>query len=425
VTTWFKGVATSSGATMSDEAYNGTNLIMLASKDGQQGAFAVLGGKVAVVGDVESVKAAVDTKGTGPFAGQAGPVAALAATDADHVGFVYVALAPLLDWSTQLSQASGSSASPAIGLGSGALRDLVPAWHALALRIEGDAVVLEAVAAKPVRTLGPQDNRTSAVTDHVPASAVFVSVGHDVGPTLIGALDGYRTEPALKSVVDGIDQAAGFLGGPQAAAGWIGDAGVVVIHPDAGIEGGLVVVPTDRAAADRVFTSLRTLISLGGSQAGITIRDEPYAGATITTIDAGDIAALAALGGLAPGSLGGASLPTGHVEIAYAVTDQVVVIGASPGFVKHVLDTTPATSLASTDRFKALTGRVGAGVGTVFVDVAAIRGLIETAMASADPSAVASYEQDVKPFLAPFDALIASTSVKDTVLSSKFIVTVK
>ena len=102
VTTWFKGLATSSGATMSDEAYNGANLTLLTSKNGQQGAFAVLGGKVAVVGDVESVKAAVDTKGSGPFAGQAGPKAALAATDADHVGFVYIALAPLLDWSSQV-----------------------------------------------------------------------------------------------------------------------------------------------------------------------------------------------------------------------------------------------------------------------------------------------------------------------------------
>jgi Protein of unknown function (DUF3352). len=425
VTAWFKGVATSSGATMSDEAYDGANLTLLTSEGGQQGAFAVLDGKVAVIGDVDSVKAAVDTKGSGPFAAQADPKAALDATDADHVGLVYVAVAPLLDWSSQLSQANGSS-SLGVDLSSGALRALVPDWAAFALRIEGDALVLESAVARPTTALGPTESRSSTVTDHVPASALLVGVSHDSGATLVGLLNASRSEPALKSVVDGIDQAAGVLGGTDGAIGWIGDTGVVVNQADAGIEGGLVIVPTDRAAADRTFTSLRTLISLGGAQAGITVRDESYAGATITTIDLGDIGALARQAGIPSDAFGtGSALPSGHVELAYTVTDQVVVIGSGPEFVKHVLDTTAATSIASTDRYKTLSGRIGNGTGVAFVDIAAIRGLIESALAGADPSAVAGYEQDVKPYLAPFDALIASGSVKGDVSSSRIIVTVK
>lgn len=426
VTAWFKGVATSSGATMSDEAYDGANLTLLTSKVGQQGAFAVLGGKVAVIGDVGSVKAAVDTNGNSPFAAQADPKAALDATDADHVGFVYVAVAPLLDWSSQLSQANGSTSSLGIDLSSGVLRGLVPDWAAFALRIEGDALVLESAVARPDTAFGPTESRTSPLIDHVPASALLVAVSHDDGATFARVLNAYRSEPALKSVIDGIDQAAGVLGGTDGAIGWIGDSGIVVNHADAGIEGGLVIVPTDRAGADRTFTSLRTLISLGGAQAGIAVRDEPYAGATITTIDLGDIGARAGQAGIPSDVFGsGSALPSGHVELAYAVTGQIVVIGSDPGFVKHVLDTTAATSLASTDRYKALSGRVGNGVGVAFVDIAAIRGLIESALAGADPSAVAGYEQDVKPYLAPFDALIASGSVKGDVASSKVIVTVK
>ena len=101
------------------------------------------------------------------------------------------------------------------------------------------------------------------------------------------------------------------------------------------------------------------------------------------------------------------TLPTGRVELAYAVTDQVVAIGSGPSFVKHILDTTAATSIASTDRYKALVGRIGNGTGVTFVDIAAIRGLIESAMASrrSDPPSP-TYEQEIKPFLAPFDALI-------------------
>jgi len=425
VTTWFKSVASSSSVTMSDEAYNGANLTMLTGENGAQGAYTALDGKVAVLGDVDSVKAAVDTQGKGPFAAQANPRAALDATDSSHLGFVYIELAPLLDWSSRVSQATGA-AGDGFDLSTSALSGLMPAWEGFALRVEGDAVVMEAAADRPDASIGPTENRASSLTDHVPASALFVTVNHDYGATLVSLLNAYRSEPALKSVIDGIDQAAGVLGGTDSAVGWIGDTAIVVDQADGGIEGGLVIVPTDRSAADRTFTSLRTLISLGGTEAGISVKDEPYAGATITTVDLGDIASLAEKAGLSSSMLGaGAALPTGHIELAYAVTDQVVVIGSSPSFVKHVLDTTGATSIASTDRFKTLSSRVGNGTSLAFIDIAAIRGLIESAMGSADPSSVAAYEQEVKPYLAPFDALIASSSVTGDISSSKFIVTVK
>lgn len=425
-TTWFKGVATSSGVTMSDEAYDGVNLTILAGDGAMQGAYAVLDGKVAVVGDVDSVKAAVDTQGKGPFAGQANPRAALDSTDSSHVGFLYIDTAALLDWSSRLSQAGGSSIAPGLDFSTSTLRGLIPAWEGLALRIEGDAVVLEAAVDRSAGNIGPTENRASIVADHVPASALVMGVGHDVGATLIDMVDLYRSEPSMKSLADSIDQVAGVLGGVDGAIAWIGDAGYVVNEADGGIEGGFVIVPTDRAAADRTITSLRTLLSLGAAQAGLSITDEAYAGATITTIDLGDIGALAGQAGL-PSDLSGTglTLPTGHVQLAYAVTDQVVVIGSGPAFVKHVLDTTAAASIASADRYKALLGRIGSGTGSVYVDIAAIRGLIESAMAGADPAALAQYEQEVKPFLDPFDALIESSSVKDKVANGKFIVTVK
>jgi hypothetical protein len=375
---------------------------------------------------VASVKAAVDTQGKGPFAAQASPKAALDATDSSHLGFVYFELGPILDWSSRASQLGGSSVKPGLDLSSGALRGLMPDWEGVALRMEGDAVVMEAAADRPDASVGPTDNRASTLTDHVPASALFVAVNHDYGATLVSVLDVYRSEPALKSMIAGFDQAAGVLGGTDGAVGWIGDTGIVVNQADGGIEGGLVILPTDRSAADRTFTSLRTLISLGGAQAGVSVNDEPYAGATITTLDLGDIGALAASAGISTGVFGaGSELPSGHVEIAYAITDGVVVIGSSPSFVKHVLDTTGATSIASNDRFKSLSGRVGNGTSLAFVDITAIRGLIESAMAGADPSAVSAYERDVKPFVAPFDALIASSSVTGNVSGSKVIVTVK
>jgi hypothetical protein len=113
------------------------------------------------------------------------------------------------------------------------------------------------------------------------------------------------------------------------------------------------------------------------------------------------------------------------VTLTYALTDQVVVIGSSAPFIQHVLDTTTASSIASTDRYRSLAGRVDVGIRTAFVDLAAIRGLAESAFAGAASPGVAGYEQEVKPWLEPFDALFASTSVKGGVSSSRVIITVK
>jgi hypothetical protein len=282
---------------------------------------------------------------------------------------------------------------------------------------------MESLAPKTDATDGGA-SRTSPVADHVPANAIALSISQDYGKGIQKLLDTYRSVPDLKPTVEGIDQALGVLGGPEAAIGWIGDVGVVVTQTDTGVDGGLIIVPTDRAAAERLFTSLRTLVSLGGSTAGISLRDETYAGQTITIVDLGDVKDLAALGGVPTDELG-VDVPTGHVELAYAITDQVVVLGSGPGFVQHVLDTTAATSIASNDRYKALVGRVGQGSGIGFLDLTAIRGLVETAVVRLGVTDLNEYEQEYKPFIEPFDAVITSTSVKDGVSHTRAIVTVK
>jgi predicted RNA-binding protein YlqC (UPF0109 family) len=211
----------------------------------------------------------------------------------------------------------------------------------------------------PEEGVAPAANRTSTVIDHVPATSVAAIVGNDYGKTLKGALDLYRSEPSLKPVVDRIDQALGLLGGTDAALGWIGDAAIVINVADETPEGGVVALPTDPAKAKSFFTSIKSLVALGGAQAGATVREETYNGTTITIIDVGDIAALTGKAGVptVPG------LPGGHVEIAFATTDDLVVIGSGPAFVKHVLDTTKATSSAGTTLPFAGRARRGGFVG--------------------------------------------------------------
>ncbi|HLO35876.1 MAG TPA: DUF3352 domain-containing protein, partial [Candidatus Deferrimicrobium sp.] len=201
------------------------------------------------------------------------------------------------------------------------------------------------------------------------------------------------------------------------------DTAIVINNAGGTPEGGLIVAPTDKAAADRLLTSLKTFISLGGGQQGIAVREETYAGTTITIVDAGDLAKMT--GGGSVDLPPGLTLPSGHLEIAIAVTDDVVVIGSSPAFVKHVLDTTSSSSLASTDGYKQLSDRAGKGTGATYIDVATIREMVEKAMASGDPASFAKYQTDVQPFLKPFDAMLLASSVSGDLTKSVFIVTVK
>jgi hypothetical protein len=415
---WFDAAFKEAGAATSTETYGSTTITVFTGSDGPKGAFAIIDGKVAVAGQLDAVKAAIDTKGSGGFAADPAAKQALGAADGDHLGFVFVDLKSLLDWtSTLATQVGGAATSPV----SDTLRGFVPDWGAYWLRVEGDAIVMESTAPKAATTLGPTQDRASDVAKHVPSSAIALAVSHDTGKTLQQVLDLYKSEASLKTVTDAIDQGLGALGGADNAIGWIGDTGVVVNRAGDAVEGGLVILPTDAKAASSFFTSVKNLASLSGV-AGVTFREEDHDGATIS-VASFDIPGLMGAAGSAVPQLG--ALPLDKVELAWAVTDDVVVIGSGPEFVKHVLDTTDATSLASNDRYKALMDRVGTGTNSLFVDLAAIRGLAEGVMGDVDASALKSYRSDVQPFLAPLDALAASSSVGGDLTSSTLIITVK
>jgi hypothetical protein len=419
---WLDAAVAKSGAKTTSQTYNGATISVFDQTGDAQPAYAVIDGKVAAIGDIASVKGAIDSKGAGAFSKEDGPKAALAASTGDHVGYMYVAVRQLMDWSSAVSKAGGTplgSAAPALG---DVLLKSIPDWGAFALRFQNDAIVLDATTPPAQTPIGPTQNRVSSLVEHIPSNAIVASVSDDYGATIKQMLDLYRSDPSLSPMFDQVDQALGLVGGTDAAIGWAGDTAFVVTVPDGTPEGGVLIAPTDKAAAQHLFTSLRSLIQIGGGQQGITVRDEPYNGATITVVDVGDIAKFAPAAGQA-----GALLPSGHIEIAYAVTDNVVVLGSGPGFVKHVLDTTAATSLASNARYKTLADRAGAGTGTSFVDVAAIRGLFEKLATDlkADPAALAKYESDVKPFLVPFDVLFASSTTGSAGTHSSISLTVK
>ena len=105
---WLDAQLTKAGATSTTEAYQGDTIHLFPASQGLQPAYAIVDGKVIAIGDESSVKAAIDTNGSGGFADEPGPKAALGSVSGDHVGFAYTALRPLLAWSEQLSESMGA-----------------------------------------------------------------------------------------------------------------------------------------------------------------------------------------------------------------------------------------------------------------------------------------------------------------------------
>jgi hypothetical protein len=422
--TWFSKLFSDAGVASTSETYGGTELTLFTDPNmpDVKAGFATVAGKVAIVGDATSVKAAVDTKGASALAKQTGLGDAQAALKGDDVGFVYVDMQALLDASMRMST-TFSSAPPM----SDALRGIVPDWVATRVRVEGDALMLDTAMRHVDAAPGPKQNRTNGVAAFAPSSTIAMFTGNDAGASLKQTIALYRNEPQFADAFKQIDQAAGLVGGLDAAVGWMGDSGVVIAKSGDTVEGGVVSIPADAAAGKQLLTQIRSFIALGGAQSGISARDETYNGQTITIVDLGSIQGLAGMAGMlgglptAPGNL-----PDGRAEVAYVATDQVVVIGSSADFVKHVLDAGSGPSLADDARFQALVGRVASQhTGLNFLDIAAIRGMVEGAMSSASAQERAEYEESIKPFLVPFDAYIASGVVGGSVDQGRAVITVK
>jgi Protein of unknown function (DUF3352) len=394
---WLKSAI---GDTPTATQSQGDTELLIIGSGRQKAAVAIGDGKAMLIGDEASVRKAIDSHGSGTFAQSDAYKQARAAFDQDALAFTVVDLISYTDFITRLSPGSAATQTPLPP----ALKAMLPQWIAMELRAEGDAIVMDAVAPH-IAAMDVGDNRVSDILPHLPASTIVVVEGHDLGATLKKVLDAYRQTPGLDEPMKQLDTALGLVGGFDGTFGWMRDGAVVITRNGSSVDGGLVVTPSDPAAAQRLFTGLRSLVVLGGVQAGFKVSDETYNGATITTIDFGDFRDLmnsaGAGGAIAP------TLPEGRAKLVYTSTDKLVVVGLDDTFVKAVLDTQAGASLATDGRFKAATDRAGtSNRGLAYVDVAAVRELFESL--APDSSMRATYERDYKPYLVPLNAFVLS-----------------
>ncbi len=407
---WADKLLATTGATTSTETYNGVTITTVtppvsaaAPAGGMQGAYAAFGSVIGV-GDVTSIKAAIDTKGSAGLATNDQFKTASASVSGDRLGFAYLDTAALASGATTLGGDAMASAIPDLPA---TLTDLAPPWAAAALRASDGSFVVE-TRMPHLDKLGPAATTESKLPSVLPATTLALVEGHDLGGSLERLKTMLAADPSLSDGVGQVDGALALLGGFPAIVDWMDEAGIAITRDGDGIAGGLVVTPKDRVAADRLLTQLRSFLTLAGGSSGITVTDEPYGDATITIVNLGD------LGALAGSNLGGdvSAIPS-NLTIAYAVTDQVVVFGSGTAFVKAVLDARTGDSLATSARFVQALGQVDKAHGSLlWLDAAGIRTFVESQVPAADRG---DYDTNAKPYLDAFDAIIGTFTPGDTV----------
>jgi uncharacterized protein DUF3352 len=399
--TWLDGVLGEAPKTTVD--HNGTQLTVLG--DGSIKLAFGIHGKVMLIGDETSVRAAVDTNGAGQLATSERFAAARRSVSGDSLGYFYFDFGRYVDWIAS----HGNAMPDTFGFQfDDAYKALVPQWMVFRLQARGDAIAMEA-AVPHVESALKWTNRVGELAPHLPPSTIALFDTHELGDSVLQTLDLYRKNAGTAEAFKQVDQAAVLFGGFDRIFGWMQDGGFALTREGDRIDGGLVFSPKERAGGERLLTTLRSYAVVGGGQVGlqVKVRDEPYAGTTISVIDFGDWRDLAGLAG------GDATMVPfeGRLEIAYAVTDEILVIALGDSFVKAVLDAKPGASLATDARFKALIDRVGSqNLGSVYLDITATREMFEGLYRTADPTGFEGYKTEIQPYLQPLDAYIQATT---------------
>jgi hypothetical protein len=362
-TTGMSGITTST--------YNSVDLTSTA-----KGSAAVVG-SVLLIGDTASVKSAIDQNGTGGLSADANFVAAQATVTSPNLATYYVNTKAYLDWASNLSTKSAGAIAGCVDSTS------IPAWMAGSLTADDTAYI--GSSASPHTSASPfTANASSALLAHLPSSTLFVADAHDVGKAVSSVVDRLNACPAAADGVKKVESIIDGLGGWPGVTGWMGEAAIAVDRNGSDPTGGLLIVPTDTDKADALMLQLKNWTALAGG--AIKATDETNGGDTLTV-------------------LSGKYLDT---PVAWTVTDKFVAIGVE-SWVKDVIDTTPANSLASDPTFTNALGHVAAEHTTLaYANVDALRQWAEPAMTAKEKT---RYETDVKPYLSAFGSFIVTQSI--------------
>lgn len=314
------------------------------------------------------------------------------------------------------------------GLGGAPAGDLsrLPDWTMAGLNAEDDAIVVDLVTAaipaasaapgSPLPTLPPA--HASRIAPLLPADTVGLVEVHGAGVALQTALAQLRNNPTLGSALGQVDSSLALLGGANQLVGWIDDAGIVIEPDGTSVAGGILLLASDDATAAAKADQIRGFLSLAGLGGGADITETTIAGTKVTTVDLGNLGSLLKAAGT------GLSLPAdAHIVISFAVKGSALLVGGGEGFVRHILETTAGASLADATGYKHAIGRASVeNLGQVYVGTPSVLALAEMAIPEADR---AHFKSDIEPYLAPFEAIVVTTTIDHGSARVRFVATVK
>jgi hypothetical protein len=372
---WVASEMTKAGVTFTAQDYAGTKLyVAQKATNGLTAAYAFTD-KVLLFGTVDAVKAGLDAPAKGSLADDADYQAAMHSLSGDSVATFY------MDPQALMGQAIGSMGSiygmagmPMTGMNLDA--SAMPAWMVGSVRAESDHMTVEMMMpkAKGALDLG---NKQSVLASELPGSTVGVYELHSVGKLVndeLKAFSGLTAPASTKDAIGQIQDALAKVGGID----WIGDADMVLTKTGSSYSGGLVVKTPDAATATSKKAMITSLIALAGGSMGITSADETYKGTTITMVSM---------------STGGSSAP---VRVGIATKGDLLVAGYEDSFVKAILDTTAADSLATKSDYKTVMAAVGtSNYQYGYFNVAAVADQVGQAF-SANPG---YYNLNYKPYV--------------------------
>ncbi len=388
--TWVTSELSRNGIKTTSQDYAGSKLYATGSGV-DQGAYAFTD-RALLLGTVDGVKAALDTKTKGSLADNGNYQAAMKSLSGDSLARFYV------NGGSYLGSMLGPNAltSSAIGLATKGM----PGWIAGSVRAESDRMVVD--VAMPRTDNSGITNHTSRLATVLPGSTVGVFEIHSIGSQVNKQLDALATgqSGAAADSVKQIKDALAKIGGID----WLSDGVAVVTKDGSSYGGGIVVEAGDAATASAKAATITNLAALAGGSLKLTSRDETYKGTDITVI----------------------SIPNGSsakpVEVAVAAKDQLVIAGYTDTFVKAVIDTTPESSLASRSDYVAVMSAAGASnMGSAYVNIPALEDQIGQALLASNSS---RWTLDYKPY---FDHLggVGYTVVDGNTVILRLVVTVK
>jgi hypothetical protein len=291
-----------------------------------------------------------------------------------------------------------------------AIPGLGQALGAIPISVAGAVTVTDGTITATARTVHPEGatpivDTPSTLAGDVPAMSLAYVEVHDVGTALSSLLAAAKAQPGIEGFGLPIESIEGLLGAKlEDLFAWVGDVAVVGWTADGRPAGALVSEVTDATAADERIRQLQAFLELAGIGGAVSTSTSTYEGATITSVtitDAGQ-----------------------DVTISFTLSGTTFVLGLGEASVKAVLDVTPETALAADAGYQATMSAAGpsTNAGSAYLDLSGIREAIEPIIPADER---ARYEQEIKPWLLPFDQLGSvtyqdgSTTVAQTVITTQ------